>query len=55
MLPIVGYRQIWSDDRNVIVQVFTNLETDLIQRVTVDVRAERSSCWESLTQVVVAD
>lgn len=55
MLTFVGYRQVWSKDRNVLLQVFTNLETDLIERVTVDVRADRSSSWESLTEVIVED
>jgi hypothetical protein len=55
MLPIVGYRQLWSKDRNTLVQVFTDLETDLIQLVTIDTRSTSESCWESLTKVKLED
>jgi len=55
MLPIVGYRQLWSKDRNTLVQVFTDLETDSIELVTIDQRPNGLSSWESLTQVRLED
>lgn len=55
MLPIIGYRQLWSKDRNTLVQVFTDLDTDSIQLVTIDTRPNGLSCWESLTQVQIED
>jgi len=51
MLPIVGYRQLWSKDRKTIVQVFSDVESDSIQLVTIDTRPDVESCWESLTEV----
>jgi hypothetical protein len=55
MLPIIGYRQLWSKDRNTLVQVFTDLDTDSIQLVTIDTRPHNLGCWESLTQVQIED
>jgi hypothetical protein len=55
MLPIVGYRQLWSKDRNTLVQVFTDLDTDSIELVTIDTRPNGLSSWESLTQVRLED
>lgn len=55
MLQIVGYRQLWSKDRNTLVQVFTDLETDSIELVTIDARPNGLSSWESLTQVRLED
>jgi hypothetical protein len=55
MLHIVGYRQLWSKDRNTLVQVFTDLDTDSIELVTIDTRPNGLSSWESLTQVRTED
>lgn len=49
--PIIGYRQVWSKDRKVLLQVFTDLETDLIELVTLDKRDETPGFWESLIKV----
>ncbi len=51
VLHTVGYRQLWSKDRNLLVQVFTDLETDSIELVTIDERPNGLSSWESITQV----
>lgn len=51
MLPIIGYTAVWSRDRNVLVQIFRDLETDSIELVTLDKRADSASSWESVTQV----
>lgn len=53
--PIVGYRQLWSKDRNTLLQVFTDFETDSIELVTIDTRPNGLSSWESLTQVKPQD
>lgn len=51
MLPIIGYRQLWSRDGNTLVQVFTDLETDLIKLVTIDTRPNSEGYWESVIKV----
>lgn len=51
MLPVIGYTQLWSKDRNVLVQIFRDLEKDSIELVTLDRRENRASSWESVTQV----
>lgn len=55
VLHIVGYRQLWSKDKNTLVQVFTDLETDSIELVTIDTRPNGLGSWESLTQVRLED
>lgn len=53
--PIIGYRQVWSKDRNILLQVFTDLETDSIRLVTLDKRGHGLGLWESLIEVEVED
>lgn len=55
MPPIIGYRQVWSGDGNTLIQVFSELDTDSIELITVHRRADQESPWESLTEVEKAD
>jgi hypothetical protein len=53
--PVIGYRQVWSKDRNILLQVFTDLETDSIKHVTLDRRPNGLGLWESLIEVEIED
>lgn len=44
-LPTFGWCALWSKDRKTLVQIFTDANTGLIQRVTVTQRPSVGSWW----------
>jgi hypothetical protein len=44
MLPVYGWLPLWSEDKKLLVQVFTSAE-GLIERVTVNHRLSPNSPW----------
>lgn len=47
----LGWMPLWSDDKRTLVQVFTDLETGLIQRVTVTTRQYGDGWWGPTIEV----
>lgn len=50
MPRVIGYRQLWSEDRNTLIQVFSDPETDSIELITVHRRDDAQGSWESVTE-----
>jgi hypothetical protein len=44
VLPVYGWLPLWSEDRKLLVQVFTSAE-GLIERVTVNHRLSHTAPW----------
>lgn len=47
----LGWMPLLSEDKRILVQVFTDLDTGLIQRVIVTTRASREGWWGPTTEV----
>lgn len=51
MPRIIGWTPLWSKDKKTLVQIFTNLETGLIELATVNTRRDKSGPWEPSIEV----
>ena len=50
MPPIIGWRQVVSPDNTTLVQVYTDLQTGLIESVYIAHRKTAADLWEPLQQ-----
>jgi hypothetical protein len=55
MLPTWGYMPLWSKDKLTLVQVFTDLATEEIVKVTVATRRAPWMTFASITEVEQVD
>jgi len=55
MLPSWGYMPLWSKDKLTLVQIFTDLTTEEIVKVTVATRQAPWMTFASITEVEMVD
>jgi len=55
MLPSWGYMPLWSKDKLTLVQIFTDLATEEIVKVTVATRQAPWMTFASITEVEMVD
>jgi hypothetical protein len=55
MLPSWGYYPLWSKDKLILVQIFTDLATEEIVKVTVATRRAPWMTFASITEVEKVD
>jgi len=51
VIPRIGWMPLWSEDRKTLVQVFTDLDTGLIQLVSVTSRQRGGDWWGPTIEV----